>query len=110
MEDGCALLIPYAFFVRLCYLFDLYANLKLLQNSAKTIRNVVVVNEEQTLTAEEWKRRYERERDKVMRLKAVENEVKRWRNGEQVPASEWSTTSEAINAKKAGNFCLIIVI
>ena len=99
-------LLAYAIYIQ----FDLYANLKLLQNSAKTIRNVVVVNEEQTLTAEEWKRRYERERDKVMRLKAVENEVKRWRNGEQVPASEWFTTSEAINAKKAGNFCLTIVI
>uniref|UniRef100_A0A0N5BT99 Kinesin-like protein n=1 Tax=Strongyloides papillosus TaxID=174720 RepID=A0A0N5BT99_STREA len=59
---------------------------------AKTIKNVVVVNEE--LSAEEWKRRYERERDKVARLKnhllLVEAELKRWRSGEKVPESEWA--------------------
>uniref|UniRef100_F1KTF7 Kinesin-like protein n=1 Tax=Ascaris suum TaxID=6253 RepID=F1KTF7_ASCSU len=58
---------------------------------AKTIKNVVVVNEE--LTAEEWKRRYEREKDKVARLKqqlmAAELELNRWRKGEKVPESEW---------------------
>jgi kinesin family protein 5 len=50
---------------------------------AKTIKNVVVVNEE--LTAEEWKRRYEREREKVLRLRAQLNaadaELNRWRKG-----------------------------
>lgn len=66
---------------------------------AKTIKNVVVVNEE--LTAEEWKRRYEREKDKVARLRlqiqnmqAVETEIKRWRSGERVPESEYSNISE----------------
>lgn len=53
---------------------------------AKTIKNVVVVNEE--LTAEEWKRRYEREKEKVARLKAqltaADLELQRWRKGEKV--------------------------
>jgi len=50
---------------------------------AKTIKNTVMVNEE--LTAEEWKRRYERERDKCARLRALieryEAELARWRHG-----------------------------
>ncbi|VDN53580.1 unnamed protein product [Dracunculus medinensis] len=63
---------------------------------AKTIKNVVVVNEE--LTAEEWKRRYEREKEKVARLKqqlmAAEIELNRWRKGEKVPESEWINPTE----------------
>ena len=50
------------------------------------MKNVVVVNEE--LTAEEWKRRYEKEREKVARLKGhlarAEIELEKWRRGETV--------------------------
>lgn len=57
---------------------------------AKTVKNVVCVNEE--LTAEEWKRRYEREKEKNGRLKGklekLEQELARWRAGEKVSADE----------------------
>lgn len=57
---------------------------------AKTVKNVVCVNEE--LTAEEWKRRYEREKEKSGRLKGklekLEQELARWRAGEKVSADE----------------------
>lgn len=51
---------------------------------------MVVVNEE--LTAEEWKRRWEKERDKVARLKGqlarAEAELDKWRRGESVNPDE----------------------
>ena len=53
---------------------------------AKTIKNTVMVNEE--LTAEEWKRRYEKERDKNARLRGLieryEAELARWRHGQLI--------------------------
>ena len=50
---------------------------------AKTIKNVVTVNEE--LTADEWKRRYEREKEKNAKLKTIieklQAELCMWRSG-----------------------------
>ena len=54
-----------------------------MMHRAKTIKNSVVVNEE--MTAEEWKRRFEKERDKNARLKGIieryETELAKWHAG-----------------------------
>lgn len=67
---------------------------------AKTVKNVVCVNEE--LTAEEWKRRYEREKEKNGRLKGklekMEAELARWRAGEKVDPTEQMNMAEAMEA------------
>lgn len=81
---------------------------------AKTVKNVICVNEE--LTAEEWKRRYEREKEKVGRLKGkvekLEDELARWRAGETVKIEEQVSLAdimevstpnvEAVNNKPSG--------
>lgn len=68
------------------------------------MKNVVCVNEE--LTAEEWKRRYEREKEKVVRLKGkvekLEEELARWRAGETVNPDEQINLQDVMEASTPG--------
>nr|CAB3259108.1 kinesin heavy chain isoform 5C [Phallusia mammillata] len=78
---------------------------------AKTIKNSVQANVE--LTAEQWRKKYEKEKDKnkglVITIAHLEKELARWRNDENCNhISETVPTNEQVSAKNRNSLAPII--